>query len=76
MKKYCNVSGIQKSHFYGNARTDRCIGNNNRSIVVLIGVSTVITEGSLHSSNRGYKTGLNAFAQLVFIQPSKKKVSD
>ena len=31
---------------HGNARIDRCIGNNNRSIVVLTGVSMVITEGS------------------------------
>ncbi|PNF21718.1 hypothetical protein B7P43_G10341 [Cryptotermes secundus] len=41
--------------FYGNATIDRYRGNNNCSIVILTGVSMVITEGSLPNSGQGYR---------------------
>jgi hypothetical protein len=49
--------GIKKRHFCGNAE-DRCLGSNNSSVVILTGVSTVITKGSLHGNGRIYKRGI------------------
>jgi hypothetical protein len=45
-------------------RIDRCIGRNNSYIVILTGVSTVITDGSLSSNARGYMRR-NTFAKSV-----------
>jgi hypothetical protein len=51
---------IWKRYFYGNARTDRCLGSNNSSTVILTEVSTVTTKGSLRSNGRIYKKGLHS----------------
>jgi hypothetical protein len=47
--------GIWKRRFYGNAG-DHCLGSDNSSVVILTGVSTVITKGPLNSNGRGYKS--------------------
>jgi hypothetical protein len=57
------VFGIQKGYFHGNARTDRCIGSNNRDIVILTGVFTVTTEGSMRSNGRRYKKIMHSKGQ-------------
>jgi hypothetical protein len=57
------VFGIQKGYFHGNARTDRCIGNNNRGIVFLTVVSMVTTEVSMRSNGRRYKKVMHSRRQ-------------
>jgi hypothetical protein len=61
--KYCHVFGIQKGYFHGNDRTDRCIGSNNRGIVILTGVSTITKEGSMRSNGRRYKKVMHSKRQ-------------
>jgi hypothetical protein len=58
--------GIQKRRFYGNAE-DRCLGSNNSSVVILTGVSTVITKGSLRGNDRIYQRGLHSKDSLGMI---------
>jgi hypothetical protein len=57
------VFGIQKGYFHGNARTDRCIGNNNRGIVILTELSTITTEGSKPSNGRRHKKVMHSKRQ-------------
>jgi hypothetical protein len=45
--------GIRKRRLYGNAG-DRCLGGDNSSVVILTGVSTVITKGQLSSNGHRY----------------------
>jgi hypothetical protein len=40
-------------------RRNRCLGSNNSSVVILTGVSTVITKGSLRGNDRICKRGLH-----------------
>jgi hypothetical protein len=52
--------GIRKRHSCGNAG-DRCLGSDNGSVVILAGVSTVITKGSLSSNGHRYiRRGLHS----------------
>jgi hypothetical protein len=44
-------------------RTARCIGSNNRGIVILTGVSTVKTEDSMRSNGRRYKKVMHSKRQ-------------
>jgi hypothetical protein len=58
--------GIKKRHFYGNAE-DCCLGSNNCSVVILTGVSTVITKGSLCGNDHIYKRGLPSKHSLGMV---------
>jgi hypothetical protein len=58
-------------HFCGNAE-DRCLGSNNSSIVILTGVSTVITKGSLLGNDRIYKgTAIEDSLGMVAVEDSR-----
>jgi hypothetical protein len=51
---------------HGNAE-DRCLGSNNSSVVILTGVSTVTTKGSLRGNYRIYKRGLHSKDSLGMV---------
>jgi hypothetical protein len=58
--------GIWKRHFYGNAE-DRWLGSNNSFVVILTGVSTVITKSSLRGNGRIYRRGLHSKDSLGMV---------
>jgi hypothetical protein len=65
--------GIKKRDFHGNAE-DRCIRNNNSSIVILRDVSTVTIKGSLRSNGRIYERGLNSKDSLETAAEGSSRV--
>jgi hypothetical protein len=67
---YCYMFGIRKRHYYGNAE-ERCLGSNNSSVVILTGVSTVITKGPLSNNSRIYIRGYTLAKSVLGRSPLK-----